>query len=136
MKKIITQAAVSLRPGQEVSLDGGITWGRVKHVQALVVMEDDTKRSVRPTSVAMIREDDPELCPNGQPIGTECREIDPCEMCQQDLDEEGDKIEASMGLRKPVVEDDDEDDEDYDIRGCRGCEGTCCTGVNGIPCSC
>ncbi|WP_340375854.1 hypothetical protein U5640_12295 [Streptomyces sp. SS7] len=39
-----------------------------------------------------------ELCPNGQP-SPECSESDPCEPCWQDQQEEGDAIEASMGLR-------------------------------------
>ncbi|MFJ4622247.1 hypothetical protein [Streptomyces sp. NPDC088812] len=39
-----------------------------------------------------------ELCPNGQPR-PECSESDPCEPCWQDQQEEGDAIEASMGLR-------------------------------------
>lgn len=29
----------------------------------------------------------------------------------------------------------DEPDQDPG-RGCRGCEGTCCTGINGVECSC
>lgn len=132
-KKIIENVATLVRTGQEASFDGGVTWGRVKSVQALVVMEDGTKKAVRLSSLVHVREDDPELCPNGQELGTECREIDPCEMCQQDLDSEGDRIEASMGLRAPVVED---DEADYDIRGCHGCSGTCCTGVGSDPCTC
>ncbi|MFM9477326.1 MULTISPECIES: hypothetical protein [Streptomyces] len=39
-----------------------------------------------------------ELCPNGQPR-PECSESDPCEPCWQDQQEEGDAIEASMGMR-------------------------------------
>ncbi|MFB7594624.1 hypothetical protein [Streptomyces sp. NPDC056160] len=39
-----------------------------------------------------------ELCPNGQPR-PECSESDPCESCWQDQQDEGDAIEASMGLR-------------------------------------
>ncbi|MFK0179628.1 hypothetical protein ACIQVR_27080 [Streptomyces xanthochromogenes] len=39
-----------------------------------------------------------ELCSNGQPR-PECSESDPCEPCWQDQQEEGDAIEASMGLR-------------------------------------
>lgn len=38
-----------------------------------------------------------ELCPNGQPR-PECSESDPCEPCWQYQQEEGDAIEASMGL--------------------------------------
>ncbi|WP_212747233.1 hypothetical protein [Streptomyces montanus] len=38
-----------------------------------------------------------ELCANGQPR-SECSETDPCEPCWQDQQEEGDAIEASMGL--------------------------------------
>jgi hypothetical protein len=45
------------------------------------------------------RKDDPELCPNGQGR-RECTEIDPCESCYQDDQEEGDMIERSMGLRE------------------------------------
>lgn len=37
-------------------------------------------------------------CPNGN-TAPECTEIDPCEPCAQDADEEGDRIEQSMGLR-------------------------------------
>lgn len=39
-----------------------------------------------------------ELCPNGQDPD-ECSEIDPCESCWQDQQDEGDVIEESMGLR-------------------------------------
>ncbi len=39
-----------------------------------------------------------DLCSNGQ-SRPECREIDPCEACQQDIDAWGDMIEESMGLR-------------------------------------
>lgn len=130
-KKITDSVATLVRRGQETSFDGGITWGRVKSVQVLVVMEDGTKKAVGLGRLVHIREDDPELCPNGQPIGTECREIDPCEMCQQDLDAEGDRIEASMGLRA----EDDEDEPESDGR-CHGCSGTCCTGVGSDPCTC
>lgn len=38
-----------------------------------------------------------ELCPNGQ-ARTECTELDPCETCWQDSQDEGDAIEASMWL--------------------------------------
>jgi hypothetical protein len=133
-KKIIESVATLVRKGQEASFDGGVTWGRVKSVQALVVMADGTKKTVSLSSLVHIREDDPELCPNGQDLGTECREIDPCESCQQDIDEEGDRIEASMGLCAPVVEDDDEDEPDP-YRKCRGCSGGCCTGGSD-PCTC
>lgn len=37
-------------------------------------------------------------CPNGQTY-PECSEIDPCEPCWQDQQEEADMIEESMGLR-------------------------------------
>jgi hypothetical protein len=39
-----------------------------------------------------------EPCPNGQPR-SECTEIDPCESCWQDQQDEGDAIEITMGLR-------------------------------------
>lgn len=38
------------------------------------------------------------LCENGQDR-SECTEIDPCETCEQDLQDEAEKIERSMGLR-------------------------------------
>ncbi len=52
--------------------------------------------------------EDENLCPNGQDR-QECTEIDPCESCYQDSQDEGDEIEESMGLRnraepEPVVE--------------------------------
>jgi hypothetical protein len=40
-------------------------------------------------------------------------------------------------LRRSQEESRAEDDEDESPdRGCRGCSGTCCTGVNGEPCTC
>lgn len=79
---------------------------------------------------------DTELCPNGQ-SREECREIDPCEMCQQDIDAEGDMIEISMGLRNrvevPVADEDEDEDGRY---SCKGCSGTCCTGVPNQECTC
>lgn len=60
-----------------------------------------------------------ELCPNGQGPD-ECSEIDPCESCWQDEQDEGDMIEESMGLGNT----------------CHGCTGTCCTGVGSDPCTC
>jgi hypothetical protein len=65
--------------------------------------------------------DNGQRCPNGQ-NRRECSEIDPCEMCWQDQQDEGDMIEESMGLRSSG--------------GCHGCTGTCCTGVGSDPCTC
>ncbi len=39
------------------------------------------------------------------------------------------------GVFRAVDEARDEQ-EDEDDGSCKGCEGTCCTGINGIPCSC
>ncbi|MFB7836178.1 hypothetical protein [Streptomyces sp. NPDC056056] len=48
-------------------------------------------------------EDDGLTCPNGnQP--PECTEIDPCEACAQDEDEEAAMIEASMGLHSGTLD--------------------------------
>ncbi|MDF3303070.1 hypothetical protein [Streptomyces tropicalis] len=44
-------------------------------------------------------EDDGLMCPNSN-RPPECTEIDPCEACAQDEDEEAAMIEASMGLRR------------------------------------
>ena len=52
----------------------------------------------RADSLTVIAESQVTRCDNGQ-TPQECTEIDPCEACQQDADEEGDKIEESMGLR-------------------------------------
>lgn len=49
--------------------------------------------------VDVVVPDEEDLCPNGQD-GTECREIDPCEMCWQDQQDEGDEIEESMDIRR------------------------------------
>ncbi|MFH8257894.1 hypothetical protein [Streptomyces roseolus] len=47
--------------------------------------------------------DDGLTCPNGNKA-PECTEIDPCEACAQDEDEEAARIEASMGLRRGTLD--------------------------------
>ncbi len=136
MTKRIETSVSLLRTGQKVDFGEGKAQGTIRSIKVRIELEGGMVILRDHWAAVTVIDDDPELCPNGQPWGTECREIDPCEMCQQDLDEEGDKIEASMGLRESVVEDDDEDDEPESDGRCHGCEGTCCTGVNGIPCSC
>jgi hypothetical protein len=132
MAKIIRTSAPLLRTGQTFKF-GEDKQGVVRTLRILVTLEDGSEVFLPLHAAVDVIDDDPELCPNGQPWGTECKEIDPCEMCQQDLDEEGDKIEASMGLRADVVEDDEDGPDPY--RKCSGCSGGCCTGGSD-PCTC
>ncbi|MFE8941164.1 hypothetical protein ACFYNX_27280 [Streptomyces sp. NPDC007872] len=48
-------------------------------------------------------EDDGLTCPNGNQ-SPECTEIDPCEACAQDADQEATMIEASMGLHNGTID--------------------------------
>jgi len=98
MKKIETTVSL-LRTGQKVDFGEGKARGKVKSIKVRVELEDGSVVLTDNWSSVTVIEEESEVCPNGQPWGTECREIDPCEMCQQDIDEEGDLIEASMGLR-------------------------------------
>lgn len=120
-----TQTVVSLlRKGLQVDFGEGRARGTVKSIQALVVLEDGSQVKIDlHRAVNVITKDDEDLCPNGQDM-TECGETDPCEMCWQDQNEEGDAIEESMGLRSSSD------------GGCKGCTGTCCTGVSNQPCTC
>lgn len=96
-----TQNVVALvRSGQDISFGEGNASGRVKSIKALITMEDGSEVVTELHRSVEIVTPDEHLCPNGQDE-IECREIDPCEMCQQDQDAEGDMIEISMGLRAP-----------------------------------
>lgn len=130
MSKTTQTVVAMLRTGQKVDFGEGRARGTVKSIQALVLLEDGSQVKIDLHRMVEITTEDSDLCPNGQDM-TECGETDPCEMCWQDQNEEGDRIEASMGLR-----DRDEDDDPDPNRGCKGCTGTCCTGVNNEPCTC
>ena len=73
---------------------------KVVSVHMRIAFEDGHQIRARLNDTIEVAVPEPvELCPNGQPYGSECREIDPCEACWQDQQEEGDEIERSMGLR-------------------------------------
>lgn len=126
MKK--TQITVStLRTGQKADFGDGKARGKVKSIKVRIELEDGSVVLANNWTGVTVIEDDEDLCPNGQ-SRSECSEIDPCEMCWQDQNEEGDMIEESMGLRKSTMT--------SASSGCKGCEGTCCTGISNIPCTC
>lgn len=86
MKKTLITVS-TLRTGQMVDFGEGRPTGKVKSIKVRVELEDGTTVYVDNwTGVHLLTEDE-DLCPNGQ-NSSECREIDPCEMCWQDANEE------------------------------------------------